>query len=186
MSWTPRGECNVPEELRRKLSAMVEKYKALGVKEKVLKRRMRSRTEPIRVGLADLMALYERRFTRVIERRRALASSFLRLWDKHFPDLKTAILPNAKVTKRKDVRVEVVDKQGVIDALDRLDRLDLVDQVIDEKGLRQLAREGKLDGLPRSVVKVDVRMQIQAYTREGTKHVRRTPAEEEEGLPPEA
>ena len=158
-------ECNVPEDLREKLDAMVKQYKALRTKEQVLKRRMQSNTEPIRVGLADFMALYERRVARVKERRLAITAEFLRIWSERFPRLRTAVLPSAKVARRKDVKVEVVDKQAVIDALDRLDRLDLVDQVIDEKGLRKLAREGKLDDLPESVVKIDVKVQIQASAR---------------------
>lgn len=59
----------------------------------------------------------------------------------------------------------MLDKREVIAALDRLDRLDLVDQVIDEKGLRKLARDGKLDELPETTLGIARKTQIEATTR---------------------
>jgi hypothetical protein len=75
------------------------------------------------------------------------------------------VLPSTSVGRRRDIRVTVHDKREVIDALDRLDRLDLVEEVVNERGLRPLVREGKLDGLPEGAIEVKESLGIQACPR---------------------
>ena len=53
----------------------------------------------------------------------------------------------------------------MINALDRLDRLDLVDDVVDERGLHALAREGKLSGLPDGTIEIEESLRVQVYPR---------------------
>jgi hypothetical protein len=122
-------------------------------------------TARLRIALAELMDKYYARFGHVERRRKEVSAKFLELWSKRLSGLRSVSLPSAVVSKRRDIKVTVLDKREVMDALDRLDRLDLVDEVIDEKGLRDLARQGKLDDLPEGAVEIKVDLKIQAYRR---------------------
>lgn len=155
----------MPDELREHLDALVQKYRAARLKEDHLKKRMNAMTARLRIALAEIMDKYYERFTHVEKRRKKITAEFLELWSKHLSGIRSVSLPSAVVSKRRDIKVTVLDKREVIDALDRLDRLDLVDEVIDEKGLRELARKGKLDDLPEGAVEIKVSLKIQAYGR---------------------
>jgi hypothetical protein len=155
----------MPDELREHLDGLVQKYMAARVKEDHLKKRMSAMTARLRIALAEIMDKYYERFTHVETRRKNIIAEFLELWSKHLSGIRSVSLPSAVVSKRRDIKVTVLDKREVIDALDRLDRLDLVDEVIDEKGLRALARQGKLDDLPEGAIKVKMDLKIQAYRR---------------------
>jgi len=141
---TDLPETEMPPGLREKLAALVRAYKACMEKESRLHVRREMATKPLRSASAEIFHRYNARIERVHERRKAISAEFLELWAKQIPDAKQVVLPGSVITKRRDVRVEVHDKREVIKALDRLDRLDLVDHVIDEKGLRKLARDGAL------------------------------------------
>ena len=153
------------DELREHLDGLVQKYIAARIKESHLKKRMNAMTARLRVALAEIMDKYYARFGRVEERRKKVSAEFLELWAKHLSGLRSVSLPTAIVWRRRDIKVTVLDKTKVVDALDRLDRLDLVDEVVDEKGLRGLARKGKLNDLPKGVVEIKLDLKIQAYCR---------------------
>ena len=155
----------MPDELREHLDGLVQKYMAARLKEDHLKKRMSAMTARLRIALAEIMDKYYARFTHVEKRRKEISAEFLELWSKRLSGLRSVSLPSAIVRKRRDIKVTVLDKRKVIDALDRLDRLDLVDEVVDEKGLRDLARKGKLDDLPEGAVEIKVDLKIQAYCR---------------------
>ena len=155
----------MPDELRDCLEALAQKYMAARLKEDHLKRRMNAMTARLRIALAEIMDKYYARFTHVEKRRKEISAEFMELWSKRLSGLRSVSLPSAIVRKRRDIKVTVLDKRKVIDALDRLDRLDLVDEVVDEKGLRDLARKGKLNDLPEGAVEIKVDLKIQAYSR---------------------
>ncbi len=155
----------MPDELREHLDGLVQKYMAARLKEDHLKKRMSAMTARLRIALAEIMDKYYERFTHVETRRKKIIAEFLELWSKHLSGLRSVSLPSAVVRKRRDIEVKVLNKRELIDALDRLDRLDLVDEVVDEKGLRELARKGKLDDLPEGTVEIRVTLKIQAYGR---------------------
>ena len=112
-----------------------------------------------------------------------LSREFLTAWDEHFPDVGRPVFPSATVTRVARRKVEVRDAEAVVDALDRLDRLDLAPRVIDEKGLADLVRKGKLAGLPEGVLEitdaVDIRVQERKEEDDGEGLV----GEEAEGVP---
>jgi len=155
----------MPAELRDRLGEIVAAYRAARVREDHLRKRLNARIAPLRMAMGELIDRYNERLARVEKKRRGLSDEFLALWSKHLPGLRTVGLPSATVRRRRDIRVAVRDKREVIDALDRLDRLDLVDEVVDERGLRPLVREGKLDGLPEGAVEVRESMGIMVYPR---------------------
>jgi hypothetical protein len=155
----------MPADLRDHMEELIKEYKAIRAKDAHLKKRMDARTAPLRIAMGELYDKYGERLGRLEKRRKELTAQFLDLWSKRLPGLRSVVLPSAVVRKRRDIKVTVLDKQEVIDALDRLDRLDLVDEVVDEKGLRDLARQGKLDGLPAGAVEIKVDLKIQAYGR---------------------
>ena len=165
MKGKPPAETEMPAELRDHLDGRIREYKAIRQKENNLQRRREMRTTLIRAALAEVIERYEDRVARLVKRRKAISDEFLQLWAKHLPKVKRVVLPSAAVSKRRDIKVTVLDKREVIAALDRLDRLDLVDQVINEKGLRKLARDGKLDELPETALGIARKTQIQATTR---------------------
>ena len=153
----------MPDELREHLDGLVQKYMAARLKEDHLKKRMSAMTARLRIALAEIMDKYYARFGRVEKRRKEISAEFMELWSKRLSDLRGVSLPSAVVWKRRDIRVKVLDKRKVIDALDRLGRLD--HEVVDEKGLRDLARKGKLNDLPEGVVEIKVELKIQARGR---------------------
>jgi hypothetical protein len=155
----------MPDELRDRMEEIVVAYRAIRAKESHIGKRLEARIAPYRIAMGELIDHYNERLARLGEKKRALSGEFLALWSEHLPGLRTVRLPSATVRRRKDIKVAVRDKREVIDALDRLDRLDLVDEVVDEKGLRTLAREGKLDGLPEGAVEVQESMGIVVYPR---------------------
>ena len=153
------------DELREHLDGLVQTYIAARIKENHLKKRMNATTARLRSALAEIMDKYYARFGHVEKRRKRVSAEFLELWGKHLSGLQSVSLPTAIIRRRKDIKVTVLDKIKVIDALDRLDRLDLVEEVVDEKGLRDLARKGKLENLPEGVVEIKLDLKIQAYSR---------------------
>jgi len=162
---TDLPETEMSPELREKLAALVQAYKACVEKESRLHVRREMATKPLRSASAEIFHRYNARIERVHERRKAISAEFLDLWARHVRDASQVVLPAAVVTRRRDVRVKVLKKRQVIAALDKLDRLDLVDHVIDEKGLRRLARQGKLACLPEGAVKIREDVSIQVYRK---------------------
>lgn len=158
-------ETTMPDELRDHLDGLVREYRATRVKEDHVRKRVEARIAPFRMAMGELIDKYNVRIARIKQRRKDIIAEFLDLWAKRLPGQPCVVLPSAVVRKRRDIRVTVLDKREVIDALDRLDRLDLVDQVVDEKGLRDLARKGKLDNLPEGAVEIKEDLKIQAYER---------------------
>ena len=165
MSRSNRPLTPMPDELRDRLDALAQKHMAARAKEDQLKKRMNAMTARLRIALAEIIDKYYERVGRVEKRRKEVSAEFLELWSERLSGLGSVSLPSAVISKRRDIKVTVLDKQEVIRALDRLDRLDLVDEVVDEKGLRDLARLGKLDGLPEGAVEIKVNLKIQAYGR---------------------
>jgi len=159
-------EPDIPVELRDHLDDILREYRAIRRKEKVLRTRVEARTAPLRNAMKELFDRMDVRLARLEKRRNDIANEFLATWAREFPELPRVKLPFAYVLKRRNIKVEVLDKREVIDALDRLDRLDLVDEVVDEKGLRGLARKGKLARVPEDVLRIDDKTQIQVVKRE--------------------
>jgi hypothetical protein len=158
-------ETEVPDELRDRLEELVAAYRAVRKKEEYLRKRVDGKTAPLRMAMGELIDRYNARLARLTKRRNEIISDFLGLWSGQLPDVRQLVLPSAVVRRRRDIKVVVLDKQKVIDALDRLDRLDLVDEVVDEKGLRGLVREGKLDDLRGGAIEIEEAVTIQPYRR---------------------
>jgi len=165
MPKTSEFEPDIPAEVRDRLDALLAEYKAARRKEAILRRRYESRITPLRAAIAEVYDHMEERLARLEARRNAISDEFLAAWAERFPNLPRVDLGSWRVYRRRDVRVEVRDKREVIKALDRLDRLDLVDHVIDEKGLRKLARDGALAGVPAGALRVKEKVQIQVMRR---------------------
>ena len=159
-------EPDISAELRDHLDGILREYRAIRRKEKVLRSRVEARTAPLRNAMREIIDRMGERLARLEKRRNDITDEFLATWAREFPELPRVKLPFAYVLKRRNIKVEVLDKREVIDALDRLDRLDLVDEVVDEKGLRDLARKGKLARVPKDALRIDEKIQIQVVTRE--------------------
>ena len=168
MKAAKQTETSMPDELRDHLDEMVVEYKRIRVKEDHVRRRLEARTIAMRLAMGELYDKYYERLGRLQKKRDGITAEFLDIWSKRLSGVRRVVLPSAVVCKRRDTKVTVHNKQEVIDALDRLDRLDLVDESIDEKGLRALAREGKLKGLPKGAVEVNVELKIQVRRRKDT------------------
>jgi len=158
----------MPAELRDRMEEILAAYISTRIKESHIGKRLDARIAPLRIAMGELIDHYGLRRARIMKRKRSLSAEFLALWSKHLSGLRQVILPSATVRKRRDLKVTVRDKREVIDALDRLDRLDLVDEVVDQKGLRALAREGMLDALPEGAVDIEETLKIQVYPRKDT------------------
>ncbi len=158
-------EPDVPEELRSHLDALIQRYRALRRKTSHLMGRKYTRMRVLNHARNELQDCYDERLARLKQRREEVTTEFLALWAEHFPRLKKVKLPSGIVSRRRAVKVKVLDKEAVIDALDRLNRLDLRDEVVDEKGVRKLVREGKLDDLPETALKVVEKEGIQVFQR---------------------
>lgn len=158
-------EPDVPEELRVHLDDLIRRYRALRRKTSHLMGRRYTRMRVLNHARNELQDCYDERLARLKQRREEVTAEFLALWAEHFPRLKHVKLPSGIVHRRRDVKVKVLDKEAVIDALDRLGRLDLRDEVVDEKGVRKLAREGKLADLPETALKVVEKQGIQVFQR---------------------
>jgi len=165
MKMSDRPLTDMPPELREKLDALLREYKATRHKAERLRRRCRSVTERLRVGIKDVVDAFMARIGPRERRFAEITQEFIALWDEHFPTHRNLSLPSAIAHPRVEYEVEVRDKRAVIDALDRIDRLDLVDYVIDEKGLRSLARKGLLKDVPESALVVRTKRKIQVYAR---------------------
>ncbi len=156
----------MPPELREKLVELIRVYRACVEKESRLHVRREMATKPLRSASAEIFHRYNARIERVHERRKAVTAEFLELWSKQIPDARHVVLPGSVVTRRRDVKVQVLKKRDVIAALDKLDRMDLVDQVIDERGLASLLRRPDAPKLPKGSVRITEELKIQAFRRE--------------------
>ncbi len=158
-------EPDVPAELRSHLDDLIQRYRALRRKASHLMGRKYTRMRVLNHARNELQDCYDERLARVKQKREEVTAEFLALWAEHFPRLKKVKLPSAIVSRRRNVKVKLLDKEAVIDALDRLGRLDLRDEVVDEKGVRKLVREGKLDDLPDTALEVLEKEGIQVFQR---------------------
>ena len=158
-------ESDMPAELQDQLEKIVSAYGTARTKAEHLRKRLNARIAPLRMAMGEIIERNNERIARVDVRRRALSAEFLALWSKHLPGLRQVVLSSGTVRKRRDIKVTVLDRREVIDALDRLDRLELVDEVVSEVGLRALVREGKQDSFPEGAIEVEESLKIQLHSR---------------------
>jgi hypothetical protein len=136
-------------------------------------RRMRAETAVKRNELREMYDRFEAEENALRFKRKKFRDEILRLWKEHFDGKKTLNLPSAKITLHNMMDIKIRDVAAVLDALDRADRLDLVTYTFNEKEVRKLIRENKLEGLPEDAVAIQYRDDLHVISKE-KKHAKET------------
>jgi len=148
------AEPSIPDDLRDRLDALLMEYTGCSAKAKSLRGKVQAETAVLRYKMSEMFREANEELEDLARRRKAITDEVTEAWARQFPDITKAVFPSASVCKAARRTVAVKNKRAVIDALDRLDRLDLMEEVINEKGLVKLSRNGDLDDLPAGAVKV--------------------------------
>ncbi len=147
-------EPELPAEVRDELDSRLGEATALAQRARKLECRRQAATAKLAHQIHELEDIYQRRIDRLRARREEILSGVAALWDEHLRKRTSTRLPVGLAIRQKFIDVEVLNTEEVVDVLDRLGRLDLVREVVNEKGLVPLYRQGKLAKLPQGAVHV--------------------------------
>lgn len=130
------------------------------------RRRMRAETAVKRNELREMYDRFEAEENTLRHKRIAIREKIMQIWKEHFDGKKSLDLPSAKVALHNIMDIKIRDIAVVLDALDRADRLDLVAYTFDEKEVKKLIREDKLEGLPEGAVSIKHRHKLVVNSKE--------------------